>query len=63
MIRALIAFLRALSRTWSPGWAGMARASQSHAAASTHRARYDLFRALGHGHTEALRRAGGDPAP
>lgn len=59
MIRALIAFLR----TWSPGWAGMARASQSHAAASAHRARYDLFRALGHGHAEALRRADGEPAP
>jgi len=52
----LLTFLRRLAPTWH----AMASASQSAAAASAHRARYDLFRALGHTHHAALRAASGD---
>ena len=52
----LLAFLRVLF----PTWATMARSSQTTAAHAAHKARYDLFRALGYDHAAALRAASGD---
>lgn len=52
----LLTFLRGLFPTWK----AMARASQIAAASASHKARYDLFRALGHDHAAAMRAASGD---
>ena len=52
----LLAFLRGIF----PTWATMARSSQDAAAHASHKARYDLFRALGYDHAAALRAASGD---
>lgn len=52
--------LLTLLRSLFPTWAAMARSSQIAAARSSHKARYDLFRALGHDHAAALRCASGD---
>lgn len=54
----LLTFLRGLFPTWKT----MALASQTASASASHKARYDLFRALGHGHAAALRCASGDEA-
>ncbi|MFG1389058.1 hypothetical protein [Xanthobacter versatilis] len=47
-------------RGFLPAWSDMARSSQISAARASHKARYDLFRALGHDHAAALRCASGD---
>ncbi|MFG1331223.1 hypothetical protein V5F41_08200 [Xanthobacter autotrophicus] len=52
----LFTFLRRLFPTWKT----MARASQTASAHAAHKARYDLFRALGYDHAAALRSASGD---
>lgn len=52
--------LLTLLRGIFPTWKTMARASQIAAARASHKARYDLFRALGHDHAAALRCASGD---
>lgn len=54
--------LLAILRAFCPSWAAMARSSQSSAARAAHKARYDLFRALGHTHSAALQAASGDEA-
>lgn len=49
-----------LLRGLFPTWKAMAQESQTAAARASHKARYDLFRALGHDHAAALRCASGD---
>ncbi|MFG1340402.1 hypothetical protein [Xanthobacter autotrophicus] len=55
-----VTFLRGLASFMLQTWATIARSNQDDAAHASHKARYDLFRALGYDHAAALRAASGD---
>lgn len=54
----MLAFIRNLL----PSWASMATSTQREADYAAGRARYELFRALGHTHAAAMRLANGEEA-